>query len=330
MTGGGSAGGAGEPAGVLLGGGRGRRPPRGRRLDIPFHALNFSEAFGRIKDYFADEYLAGRTPNPCVVCNTWMKFGKLWEFAEAAGADHIASGHYARTGVDDRGRPTLLRGVDRGKDQSYVLFGLDPALLGRVRFPLGGFEKREIRALAAEAGLRVAAKPDSQEICFVPDQDHAAFIRQHRTGRDRGGRETAGEFVDAAGTVLGEHGGFERFTVGQRRGLGIALGAPRFVTHIDPATRRVTLGPRDELAVDRLTADRVNRLCPWPAGEFACTAKVRYRGEPVPAVAAADGDGLRVAFPEPQYGVAPGQACVLYDGERVLGGGWIRGTGRGI
>ena len=292
------------------------------RLDVPFHALNFSEAFGRIKDYFADEYLAGRTPNPCVVCNTWLKFGKLWEFAESVGADAIASGHYARIEVDEHGMPTLLRGVDRGKDQSYVLFGLDPDLLDRVIFPLGGYQKPEIRALAAEAGLRVADKPDSQEICFVPDQDHAAFIRRYRDGV-----ETAGEFVDAAGTVLGEHGGYERFTVGQRRGLGIALGTPRFVTKIDPATRRVTLGSHDDLAVDRLTADRTNWLCPPPAGRFDCTAKVRYRGEPVPAVAEVDGDELRVRFPSPQHGVSPGQACVLYDDDRVLGGGWIAGTG---
>src|SRR5258708_21209131 len=193
-------------------------------LDIPFHALNFQDAFGRIKDYFADEYLAGRTPNPCVMCNNWLKFGKLWDFARQVGAEKIASGHYARiVPVDGEARPSLVRGRDGDKDQSYVLFGLDRNLLEHVLFPVGEYDKHAIRDIAREAGLRVADKPDSQEICFVPDQDYAGFIRRYR-----GEHDTAGELVDTAGNVVGRHAGYEHFTIGQRRGLGGAFGPPRY------------------------------------------------------------------------------------------------------
>jgi tRNA-specific 2-thiouridylase len=313
-------------------------------LDIPFHALNFRDAFGRIKDYFADEYFAGRTPNPCVMCNNWLKFGRLWEFAQQVGATKIASGHYARVGVEeDRseeigGRrseignpapltthhspptfPALLRGVDRAKDQSYVLFGLDRELLANVLFPVGGLTKPEIRALAGDAGLRVATKPDSQEICFIPDNDYAGFLNRYR-----GASDTAGELVDTAGHVLGEHGGYEKFTIGQRRGLGIAVGAPRFVVRIEPATKRVVIGTHEELGRRELETDRANWLADVPE-QFCCTAQIRYQHRPAAAeVTVVDRDRFRVKFDEPQFGVAPGQACVLYDGERVLGGGWIR------
>ena len=303
------------------------------RLDIPFHALNFRDAFGRIKDYFADEYLAGRTPNPCVMCNNWLKFGRLWEFARQVGGDFIASGHYARietaSGSDGGGAshstpgthtgPALIKGVDPDKDQSYVLFGLPRTLLPHVIFPVGGYQKPEIRELARQAGLRVADKPDSQEICFVPDQDYAGFIRRYR-----GEFDTAGEIVDTAGQVLGRHEGYEQFTIGQRKGLKLAFGTPRYVVAVDAATRRVVLGTREELGRSSLIADRCNWLVDGLPAQFACTAKIRYLHTPVEAIAERTADDqLRVRFTQPQFGVAPGQAVVLYDGDRVLGGGWI-------
>ena len=302
------------------------------RLDVPFHALNFAGEFGRIKDYFADEYLAGRTPNPCVQCNNWLKFGRLWEFAQSIGAEAVASGHYARIippQADDpflresRSRPALLRGVDRRKDQSYVLFGVSPEALRHTVFPCGGLTKPAIRELAGEAGLRVADKPDSQEICFVPDNDYAGFLRRHR-----GALDTAGEFVDVAGRPIGEHPGYERFTVGQRKGLGVAFGEPRFVVRIEPETRRVVLGSRDDLRRDGLTAGDANWLVDVPADPLRCFAQIRYqhRAAACEVRVGEDGKSFRVRFDEPQEGVAPGQACVLYAAEepdRVLGGGWI-------
>src|SRR5437899_603121 len=184
------------------------------RLDIPFYALDFEQDFNRIIDYFADEYLAGRTPNPCVVCNNWLKFGKLWSYGKQLGADYVATGHYARVVTRD-GRAELHRGADSEKDQSYVLYGLRRSLLPHLLFPIGGFHKEEVRALAREAGLGVAEKPDSVEICFVPDNDHAGFIRHRRPEL-----VTAGQIVDTAGNVLAEHDGIENFTIGQRKGLG--------------------------------------------------------------------------------------------------------------
>ena len=290
-------------------------------LDIPFHALNFRDAFGRIKDYFADEYLAGRTPNPCVMCNNWLKFGRLWEFARSVGADHIATGHYAQLRpVPGEGQPALVRGLDLSKDQSYVLFGIRRELLDRILFPVGEHTKAEIREMARQAGIRTADKPDSQEICFIPDQDYVGFIRRYR-----GEHETAGELVDTAGRVVGRHEGYQNFTIGQRKGLGVTFGAPRFVVAIEPDSRRVVIGTREDLARHRLEADRLNWLIPDVPDRFECLAKIRYRHELADAVVEVlGGDRIRVEFPEPQYGVAPGQACVLYDGERVLGGGWIR------
>lgn len=287
-------------------------------LDIPFHALNFQDAFGRIKDYFADEYLAGRTPNPCVRCNNWLKFGRLWDFARQVGATKIASGHYAQILKTDDG-PRLARGADRSKDQSYVLFGLERELLPHVMFPLGHLTKTAIRDLARESGLRVADKPDSQEICFVPDNDYAGFLKRHR-----GEFDTAGELVDTAGNVLGRHGGIEQFTIGQRRGLGMAFGAPRFVVRIEPETKRVVIGTKEELGRDRLSAAEANWFVPMPKDELRCTAQIRYQHEPAACTVRAEGDRFEVEFDEPQFGVAPGQACVLYDGALVIGGGWIR------
>ena len=288
-------------------------------LDIPFHALNFSDAFGRIKDYFVDEYLAGRTPNPCVMCNNWLKFGKLWDFAVSVGAERIATGHYARIETV-AGQPALVRGLDRTKDQSYVLAGINRTILDRILFPVGGYEKPAIRELAAQAGLRVATKPDSQEICFIPDNDYVGFLERYR-----GRPDLSGDFVDAMGKVLGRHTGYDQFTIGQRRGLGITFGEPRFVTRIEPDTHRVFLGTHDELACRELEADGIRWLVDRTSDTIECLAQIRYQHTAAPASIECVGeDQVRVQFTEPQFGVAPGQALVLYDGERVLGGGWIR------
>jgi tRNA-uridine 2-sulfurtransferase len=288
-------------------------------LDIPFHALNFADAFGRIKDYFVDEYLAGRTPNPCVMCNNWLKFGKLWDFALSVGADRIATGHYARIGSIE-GLPALLRGRDRTKDQSYVLAGINRKILDRILFPVGDYQKPEIRELAAQAGLRVATKPDSQEICFIPDNDYVGFLERYR-----GRPDMSGDFVDLQGRVLGQHTGYDQFTIGQRRGLGITFGEPRFVIRIEPDSRRVVLGTHDDLACLELEADNISWLVDNMPSEFESVAQIRYQHTAAPArVKRIAQDQVRVTFQEPQFGVAPGQALVLYDGDRVLGGGWIR------
>lgn len=289
-------------------------------MDIPFHALNFQDAFGRIQDYFADEYLAGRTPNPCVMCNNWLKFGRLWEFARQVGASRIASGHYARlVHTGNTAQPSLLRGHDKTKDQSYVLFGIEAGLLEQVLFPVGDFSKDEIRQTARKANLRVFDKPDSQEICFVPDNDYAAFLRRYQ-----GEFDTAGELVDTSGTVVGEHDGYERFTVGQRRGLGLALGEPRYVVAIESETHNVVIGTYEDLACSSLEADRLNWLVDDISQPLQCTAQIRYRHQAAAAIVERlEPDRVRVTFSEPQYGVAPGQAVVFYEGEQVLGGGWI-------
>lgn len=288
------------------------------RLDIPFYALDFADDFGRIMDYFVEEYTHGRTPNPCVVCNNWLKFGKLWSYGKQLGADFIATGHYVRAAERD-GQPGLYRALDPAKDQSYVLFGLRRRLLPHLLFPIGGYHKDEVRAMARELGLAVADKPDSVEICFVPDNDHAAFIRRHRPGLD-----TAGNIVDTRGTVLAPHAGIEKFTVGQRKGLGFGSAARRYVLEIVPETRDVVIGERDELLAPALRASRVNWLIDAPADPRPCQAKIRYRAEPAPATVTALPDGgARVDFAAPQSAITPGQAVVFYDGERVLGGGWI-------
>jgi tRNA-specific 2-thiouridylase len=288
-------------------------------LDVPFYALDFTAEFGRIKDYFVREYAAGRTPNPCVMCNTWLKFGRLLDYADSVGADGVATGHYVTLRpAADGATPALCRGRDPAKDQSYALFGIDRRALERVRFPVGGHRKEDIRRLAREAGLRVAEKRDSQEICFVPDGDHGRFVRSRLP------QDLAGEIVTTAGAVVGRHGGLERFTVGQRKGLGVALGRPQFVVRLEPATRRVVIGDREELGRREITAASANWLIDEPAGPLRCHVQVRYQGRPLAAQAEALAGGrLRALLDQPCHGVSPGQALVLYDGDRVLGGGWI-------
>jgi tRNA-specific 2-thiouridylase len=295
-------------------------------LDVPFYVLNFQDDFSRVIDYFVSEYNRGRTPNPCVRCNDWLKFGKLARYAEAAGARFVASGHYARVGVDPViGEKALLRGLDHRKDQSYVLFGMSRETLDHTLLPIGGFEKSAVRAMARELSLPVFNKPDSQEICFVPNQDYAGLV-QRRTPESF--RE--GEFVTPEGASLGTHAGHQHFTIGQRKGLGMAFGYPIYVVDIDADSNRVTLAGKEHLKRDGLIARQINILSSRlrDAGEMNCQAKIRYNHQPVDATAKIIGeDELEVRFASPQYAVTPGQAVVLYDGDVVLGGGWIEGAG---
>jgi tRNA-specific 2-thiouridylase len=292
------------------------------RLDMPFYALDFEDDFGRIMDYFADEYSRGRTPNPCVVCNNWLKFGKLWSYGKQLEADFIATGHYVRI-TNEAGDHQLRKGSDPEKDQSYVLFGLRRTLLSRLLFPIGNMPKEEVRALARKVGLGVAEKPDSVEICFVPDNDHFNFIKKRRPEL-----ASSGVIRDRAGTVLAEHDGIERFTIGQRKGLGFGGGQRRYVLEIVPESSDVIVGTKDDLLAQALTASRVNWLIEAPAGAVACEAKIRYRATAAPArVYPLDEGNVRVEFEAPQSAITPGQAVVFYDGDRVLGGAWIDAAG---
>lgn len=288
------------------------------RLDIPFYALDFEKEFDKIIDYFADEYLSGRTPNPCVVCNTWLKFGKLWSFGRQLQADFIATGHYAQV-IDRAGATELHRAADPDKDQSYVLHGISRSMLPRLLFPIGGYRKDEIRERARAAGLAVHDKPDSVEICFVPHSDHGTLIRQRRPDA-----QTAGNFVDTHGQVLARHGGIENYTIGQRKGLNYAGGERRYVLEIVPESHDVVLGDREELLCGALKTGEVNWLVEPPLEGIRCSAKIRYRHGAAEAVVTPQADGTaEVRFAEPQSAVTPGQAVVFYLGTRVLGGGWI-------
>lgn len=288
------------------------------RLGIPFYALNLQAEFRGIIDYFVDEYARGRTPNPCVMCNNRLKFGKLFDYADSVNAEFVATGHYARL-VREEGSLRLLRGVDAKKDQSYVLFGIRAQLLERMLLPVGGFEKPAIREHAARLGLNVAEKKDSQEICFVTQGHHGEFVRARRGEVDRGG-----EIVTTAGVVVAHHSGIEAFTIGQRKKLGVALGEPYFVVRIETDSHRVVIGRKEELGRTELTADRTNWLVQPPAGPFRCLAQIRYNSAAAAAIAEVlPGQRLRVQFDAPQDGVAPGQAVVIYADQQVWGGGWI-------
>jgi len=302
------------------------------RLDIPFYVCNFRKDFGRIIDYFVGEYHAGRTPNPCVRCNDWLKFGRLHDYAKRIDARWVASGHYARVepAAPEQGRPARLRrGVDHDKDQSYVLFGAPRHRLDEMLLPVGGLRKSVVRDLARHFDLPVFDKPDSQEICFVPDHDYAGLVRRRAPEAVR-----PGPILDPEGREIGEHPGHQHFTVGQRRGIGVALGYPVYVVERDAAANAIRVGPRELLDAAGCRAKEVNWLADRPAEPttpFPCLARIRYNAEPVPAsvrfeTSESGEPVLAVRFDAPQAAVAPGQAVVCYDAadpDLVLGGGWI-------
>ena len=294
------------------------------KLSIPFYALNLQKDFSRIIDYFVDEYTIGRTPNPCVMCNNWIKFGRLFDYADSIDAEYVATGHYARLVHDQQNQIRLARGIDGTKDQAYVLFGIEQKYLSRMLLPVGGFPKTEIRDIARGISLRVADKKDSQEICFVTSGHHGDFVRQRR-----GEIDLSGEIITTDGTVVGRHSGIENYTIGQRKGLGVALGTPHYVVKINRDSRQVVLGSHDELGKTSLQADRTNWLItPEPEKPFRCQAQIRYNSAPQDATASiSEMNGekiLQVTFDQSVHGIAPGQAVVCYDGNMVIGGGWIR------
>jgi tRNA-specific 2-thiouridylase len=297
-------------------------------LGIPYYVVNFQEEFEQqvVRPFIAD-YLSGRTPIPCTLCNNYIKFDRFLERAASLGAARIATGHYARIRRDDKtGRFLLLRGVDASKDQTYFLWGLTQEQLAQTEFPLGEFTKAEVRRMAEEMGLPVAWKEDSQEICFVPNGDYAAFIEAYFREQGMPRQEGRGEIVSTDGRVLGEHSGVHHFTVGQRRGLRVAAGEPLYVIATEPATRRVIVGRGEELLRATLTARDVNWF-PWPSLAAPIRAQVKIRHKHLPAAATvyptADPRRVEVRFDEPQRAVTPGQAAVFYQGDLVLGGGWI-------
>ncbi len=291
------------------------------QIGIPYYVMNFRKEFQeKVIDYFVREYRQGRTPNPCIACNRYVKWESLLQKSLALGADYIATGHYAKIHRLENGRYTLLRSDARGKDQTYALYNLTQNQLAHTLFPAGSFEKNRIREIAEEAGLQVAHKPDSQEICFVPDKNYAGFIE-----RETGVKECPGNFVATTGEVLGTHKGIGHYTIGQRKGLGIAFGEPRFVTEIRPETNEVVLGKAKEVYTDVLSAGSVNYMA---ADHFEegreVTAKIRYNHEGAPAVISrVEKNGFSLKFKEPVRAVTPGQAVVLYEGDYVLGGGTI-------
>jgi tRNA-specific 2-thiouridylase len=298
------------------------------QLGIPYYVVNFENRFEQqVVKPFVEEYLAGRTPIPCTLCNNFVKFDQFLELAEGLGAHQVATGHYARIRRDEAtGRYLLLKGVDSSKDQTYFLWGLTQEQLARTLFPLGELTKPQVRQLAHEFGVPVAEKQDSQEICFVPNGDYAAFIDAYFAEQGIP-RETArGEVVDTAGRKLGEHEGVHHFTVGQRRGLGIAAGEPLYVIATEPASQRVVVGRNDDLLRAELTARDVNWIA-FARLESPLRARVKIRNKHDAAWATLnpldDPNRVQVRFDEPQRAVTPGQAAVTYDGDLVLGGGWI-------
>jgi tRNA-specific 2-thiouridylase len=293
-------------------------------LDIPFYVVDYEAEFaGAVIDDFVDAYLAGQTPNPCARCNQHIKFTPLLQRARALGADVLATGHYARLETDAGGTTQLRRGVDPAKDQSYFLFAMPRDELASVVFPLGALTKDQVRERAAGYGLPNAGKKESQEICFVPDGDYAAFVEREarRTGRSLA---LAGEIRDRDGTVVGHHDGVHRFTLGQRRGLGaVGGGKPAYVVDLDANTGAVIVGQKNDAGRSEISVGAVQWFIDPPTEPRSSGVQVRYRQQPLPATVIADGDGARVVF-EQAIVAAPGQAAVFYEGDLVLGGGWIR------
>ena len=291
------------------------------RLAIPFYILNMEKEFREeVVDYFVDEYLKGRTPIPCTLCNQRLKFDHLFKKAEGFGFYRVATGHYAEVVSDADGRYTIRRGSDRSRDQSYFLFNLSQEQLSRLEFPLGAMEKTEVRRIAGSLGLTVAEKPESREICFIPDNDYARFLES----RSGGAVFREGEIVDGSGEVLGHHRGYPAFTIGQRKGLNIGgLSEAHFVTGIDPENNRITVGPKEHLVKSEFTASKVN-WCLRRDEPFRAEVQIRYRHRAAAAtVFPIVGARVRVVFDEGQVALTPGQAAVFYDDDRIVGGGWI-------
>ena len=274
----------------------------------------------KVIDYFVEEYRRGRTPNPCVVCNQQVKFSALWDLAKEVGAGNVASGHYGRVVFNqEHGRYTVCRPVDKKKDQSYVLYGLSQQLLSRLLLPLGSRTKEEVRAKAAEWGLPVAQRPESQEICFVPSGDYRSFLKEKL------GEVPPGPFLNLKGEKVGEHAGIPFYTIGQRRGLGVALGSRMYVVDIDPRKNAITLGPQEAVLSRGLLASGLNLLLyDDPPAWLEVEAKIRYNAAPAKALVRFLGEGwVRVEFDEPQHAVTPGQAVVFYRGDCLVGGATI-------
>ncbi|HEV2215389.1 MAG TPA: tRNA 2-thiouridine(34) synthase MnmA [Terracidiphilus sp.] len=313
-----------------------------RDLGIPYYVVNQEERFEQdVVRPFVSEYLAGRTPIPCSLCNNHLKFDQLLQTARSIGANRIATGHYAINEFDPtrdggRGRWILKRPADRAKDQTYFLFGLTQEQLAHTLFPLGSLTKPEVRTIARDHGLALAEKPDSQEICFIPGGDYKQFLTAYLEEQGRDLPESAGELVASDGSVIGRHDGIHNFTVGQRKGLGVASPSPLYVLQIDPASHRVTVGADADLATRELRANRVNWISiPALTGPMRVQIKIRHRHEPAwatlePAPASGDDTShaeaqatVRATFDEPQRAVTPGQSAVFYQGDEVVGGGWI-------
>jgi tRNA-specific 2-thiouridylase len=296
-------------------------------LSIPYYVVNHQERFERdVIRPFVDEYLAGRTPIPCSLCNNHLKFDQLLLTARQIGADQIATGHYARNEYDpQRGRWILKRPADASKDQTYFLFGLSQEQLSRSLFPLGGFTKPEVRELARQYGLALANKPDSQEICFIPGGDYKRFIDAYLAESGEALPDTAGELVTASGEVIGEHSGIHNFTVGQRKGLGVATGSPLYVIQINGADKQVVVGSDEHLYSRTLRGRRVNLISLDDLREpMRISVKIRHRHEAAPALLEKIGDDeVLVTFDQPQRAITPGQAAVFYDDDIVVGGAWI-------
>lgn len=299
-----------------------------RELGFPFYVLNLEQDFERdVVKPFVDSYLQGETPIPCVACNSRLKFASLDRLAQSLGCEKVATGHYARVEFDAEARRyRLLRGVNHWKDQTYFLWELTQDQLSRALFPLGEMVKAEVRATAREAGLDIADKAESQEICFVPDGNYSGFIDRYLAAENQTERlPEAGEIVDAAGKKLGTHSGIHRYTIGQRRGLGIAHERPLYVVNIDAPRNRVVVGEKDDLLSEEFTAAGVNWVAfDEPSAPVRAEVKVRYRHDPAPAtITPLPNACARIRFDEPQRAITPGQATVFYRGEEVVGGGWI-------
>ena len=294
------------------------------KIGIPYHIVHYENLFRQeVIEPFIDEYLHGRTPNPCIECNRRLKFQHLYEKMQALGCDLLVTGHYARVRFDEEsGRYQLLKALDLAKDQSYVLYVLTQEQLAHVQFPLGEQDKHKTREIASESGFQNAGKHDSQDICFVPDGDYAGFIERYS-----GKTCPAGDFVDADGNVLGRHKGIIHYTLGQRRGLGLPAANRLYVTGIDPESNTVTIGSNDDLMKTTLYARKVNLIAmDRIETPLRCSAKIRYRHKEQPCtVTQPEEDLLKVVFDEPQRAITPGQSVVLYDGDVVLGGGVIVG-----